>query len=268
MCRFWCFPTGQTPCCIHTEQPDLVLTLYAGCHLEERGQTWLIVSLNHGTICWIISRFDTHWWLLPQVGSPPLEPCPRIVSLDYPHNLTSYHCLLQEKAGEKKAETNWMWNRLIYVNFSYLTATWAPHLALPDPRRLLQPSSSITNLNTNNKLQYTETWSLQSLKTTDKIINLHVLKPLHVTVWTCSQTKNKHSTKPNHNQRLALKPCIQTNSEVVHCFTEQSPAAFISVNHSAQVRCISDPLPATVQPGSASQTIVLCSNKYTLIHNV
>lgn len=34
-CRFWCYPTGQTPCCIHTEQPGWVLAPCAGCHLWE-----------------------------------------------------------------------------------------------------------------------------------------------------------------------------------------------------------------------------------------
>lgn len=32
-CRFWCCPTGQTPCCSHTEQPRRVLARCVGYHL-------------------------------------------------------------------------------------------------------------------------------------------------------------------------------------------------------------------------------------------
>lgn len=106
-CRFWCYPMGQTPCCIHTEQPSWVLTQCAGCHLGERereGEKKTKAKHDRGHLSqwWthllIISRFYTHWWLPPRAGSPLLEPCPTTASLDYPHSLTLNHCQLKQNA--------------------------------------------------------------------------------------------------------------------------------------------------------------------------
>lgn len=108
-CRFWCYPTGQTPCCIHTEQPGWVLAPCAGCHLweGEKANMTGITSPRGEPQSAHHSQLYTHWLLPPQAGSPLLEPCLTTASWDYPHSLTLDHCLFLKRFKKKKKKGLW-----------------------------------------------------------------------------------------------------------------------------------------------------------------